>query len=374
MELTPRQGRAAAAALTVLSAVVILAAVGGLGWLAARFLREFAHVFLPLAVAGIAALVFQPSYDWLRRKARLPKVLALIALLLAILIPVAAFLAFFGTILAGQMTGIVSEIPDGWKRLTTAVQEQWPQVVDFFENHPVGRQIQESLQGQGDAVVGGLQYLGGKALSAGRGAISAVGTILGWAVLPVYFAFFVMADRKDPGQIEGALPFLKAETRKDVVFLAREFVNIVVAFFRGQLLIAAIQGALMAIGFTVVGLKYGLVLGLMLGFLNIIPYLGSIVGLGVTLPLAWFQVGGGPATLAGVLVVFTIVQVIEGYFLTPKIMGDRTGLHPVAIIVAVFFWGSALQGILGMILAIPLTAFLVVFWRLARDKYIGEWV
>ena len=74
------------------------------------------------------------------------------------------------------------------------------------------------------------------------------------------------------------------------------------------------------------------------------------------------------------LVVFTVVQLIEGYLLTPRIMGDRTGLHPVAIIVAVFFWGSALQGILGMILAIPLTAFLVVFWRLAKEKYIGELV
>ena len=72
------------------------------------------------------------------------------------------------------------------------------------------------------------------------------------------------------------------------------------------------------------------------------------------------------------LIVFVAVQLIEGYVLTPKIMGDRTGLHPVAIIVAVFFWGSALSGILGMILAIPLTAFLVVFWRLAREKYIGE--
>ena len=60
--------------------------------------------------------------------------------------------------------------------------------------------------------------------------------------------------------------------------------------------------------------------------------------------------------------------------LTPKIMGDRTGLHPVVIIVAIFFWGSALNGIMGMILAIPLTAFLVVFWRLARERYIQEWV
>ncbi len=70
--------------------------------------------------------------------------------------------------------------------------------------------------------------------------------------------------------------------------------------------------------------------------------------------------------------VFSIVQMIEGYILTPRIMGDRTGLHPLTIIIAIFFWGSALGGILGMILAIPLTAFLVVLWRLAREKYIGQ--
>jgi predicted PurR-regulated permease PerM len=75
-----------------------------------------------------------------------------------------------------------------------------------------------------------------------------------------------------------------------------------------------------------------------------------------------------------VLVVFTVVQMIEAYGLTPRIMGDRTGLHPMVIIVAIFFWGSALNGIMGMILAIPLTAFLVVFWRLTREKYVTELV
>ena len=113
---------------------------------------------------------------------------------------------------------------------------------------------------------------------------------------------------------------------------------------------------------------------MVLGFLNIIPYLGSMIGLAIGLPLAYFQQGGGWSLLAGVLIVFAIVQLIEGYLLTPRIMGERTGLHPMAIIFAVFFWGSALQGILGMILAIPLTAFLVVLWRLAREKYIGELV
>ena len=80
------------------------------------------------------------------------------------------------------------------------------------------------------------------------------------------------------------------------------------------------------------------------------------------------------AAVVYVLLVFVVVQLIEGYVLTPRIMGERTGLHPMAIIVAVFFWGSALDGILGMILAIPLTAFLVVFWRLAKEKYIEEWL
>lgn len=72
------------------------------------------------------------------------------------------------------------------------------------------------------------------------------------------------------------------------------------------------------------------------------------------------------------IAVFVVVQIIEGYVLTPTIMGNRTGLHFMAIIVAIFFWGVALGGILGMIMAIPLTAFLVSFWHLAREKYIRE--
>jgi predicted PurR-regulated permease PerM len=154
--------------------------------------------------------------------------------------------------------------------------------------------------------------------------------------------------------------------------LVQQFLEIIVAFFRGQLIIALLQGVLFAIGFSVVGLRYGFVIGLVLGFLNIVPYLGNMIGLGTAIPLAFFQSGGGITKVLAVLVVFALVQAIEGYLLTPKIMGDRTGLHPMVIIVAIFFWGSALNGILGMILAIPLTAFLVVFWRLAKERYLTE--
>jgi predicted PurR-regulated permease PerM len=94
-----------------------------------------------------------------------------------------------------------------------------------------------------------------------------------------------------------------------------------------------------------------------------------VVGLVLTLPLAFLQPEGGPKLALLVLAVYAIVQNIEGWFLTPKIMGDRTGLHPVIIIVAIFFWGTAFNGVLGMILAIPLTAFFVTAWLLLKKKY-----
>ena len=89
--------------------------------------------------------------------------------------------------------------------------------------------------------------------------------------------------------------------------------------------------------------------------------------------MAYLQFGWG-GDFALVMVIYGVIQFIDGNILVPLLFSEAVNLHPVAIIVAVFFWGSALNGILGMILAIPLTAFLVVFWRLARERYIEEWV
>ena len=168
------------------------------------------------------------------------------------------------------------------------------------------------------------------------------------------------------------LPFLGPDLREDVLFLLHEFVAIVESFFRGQLIIGLIMGVLLAIGFSVIGLNFGLFIGLALGVLNIVPYLGTILGLAGALPLAFLHDGGGWTLVGLVLLVKVIVQAIEGWFLTPKIMGERTGLHPVAIMVAIFFWGTAFGGVLGMLLAIPLTAFFVTAWRLARRKYFQD--
>jgi predicted PurR-regulated permease PerM len=247
------------------------------------------------------------------------------------------------------------------------------QIDHFFRENTLGEKISQTVKQPGGLTADAVNYLLGSMASAGSGIASGVASLMSWAIAPVYLIFFLLMPTLRPDALSpSSFPFLKEGTAKDLVYLFTEFVQLVVSFFRGQIIIALLQGILYAVGFSLVGLKYGAVLGLMLGFLNIVPYLGSMIGLAVTLPTAWLQVGGGWELVLMVVLVFSLVQMIESYFLTPKIMGDRTGLHPLTIIVAIFFWGSALGGILGMILAIPLTAFLVVLWRLMREKYIGQ--
>jgi len=374
LELSERQQNTVATAVTILSALIIIAAIGLICWLVGAFVNHFSNVFLPLAVAAVAALVFNPFYEWLRNRLKANKVVALILVFLSVVIPVAGLVFFFGALVVDQMTELFKSIPGLWTKAVEWVTTNAPAVNTFLHENRYAQEITTRIEGQGTDLLGGLGTVGRGALSAGAGVVSWVVGLVGWAVFPIYFSFFLMTETRDVSQLEQLLPFLKPETRKDIVYLFGEFLNIMVAFFRGQLVIASIQGMLFAIGFSLAGLKYGAVIGITLGFLNIVPYLGNIVGLGTALPIAFFQDGGGIARVAAVLAVFAVVQALEGYFLTPKIMGDRTGLHPVVIIVAIFFWGTALGGIAGMILAIPLTAFLVVFWRLAREKYMQELV
>jgi predicted PurR-regulated permease PerM len=374
IEFSDRQRTTIAAAVTILSAVIIILAIGTLFWIVGAFFVRFSGIFLPLAVAAVAALVVKPYYEAIRTRLKLGKVPALLVVFLSVIIPIAGVGWFFGGLLFEQIKGLVQSVPTWWNASVAWVQVKAPALMQLYTDTKIGQAIGSAVEGKGDALVSIGQYLGERAVSAGAGVLSGVAALLFWVVAPIYFAFFLMADTSKIDNLERHIPFLKAETSKDVVYLFQEFLNIIVAFFRGQLIIAFLQGLLFAIGFTIVGLKYGFVIGLTLGFLNIVPYLGNIIGLGTALPLAFFQEDGGIMRVLAVLVVFACVQMIEGYFLTPKIMGDRTGLHPMVIILAVFFWGAALNGIMGMVLAIPLTAFLVVFWRLAREKYMPELV
>ena len=318
----------------------------------------------------MAALVFRPFYDWLRGPGRLPVPAAVAAVFLSALVPLGVFVAFFGNLAVEQLVGLAAQVPAWWADARALLEERLPQAFEMLESSGLGDRLSEIAVAQQAAIFEWLQTMGVQAVTVGFGVARGLAALLSWIITPVYFAYFLTAGfRLDTDRV---LPFLKPETRADVTYLLHEFVDITVAFFRGQLVIALLQGLLFAAGFSLVGLRYGFVIGLALGLLNVIPYLGNMIGLAVAIPIAFFQADGGWVTCVLVLAVVLVVQQIEGWLLTPRIMGQRTGLHFMAIIVAVFFWGTALGGILGLIVAIPLTAFLASLWHLAREKYIPE--
>ncbi len=370
IELSPQQKKLVAAGITILAATVSIAALAIFLIYSARLFQVFSHVFLPLAVASVMAMILSPWYEWLR--ARLPMPVALILVFLSIIAPVGIVVALFGALIASQITELVDQLPVWWANMVTWFEE-FRSRFDWTRNSELYDQVGSALNTPDSPLIAFGKYIASQLFRAGSNLIEGLVSLSGWVIVPVYLALFLMMPRIHPRSLTAEhFPFFKPATATDVIYLIQEFFNLVVVFFRGQILIALLQGILFATGFTLAGLQYGVVLGLMLGFLNIIPYLGSMMGLVIALPIAWFQTDGGATVLLIVIAVFCLVQLFEGYYLTPKIMGKATGLNPLAIIIGIFFWGTALNGILGMILAIPLTAFVVVFWRLAREKYIRQ--
>jgi len=366
-----RQQTTVAAAITLVCAVVIMIFVAGIFWLFGYVIARFASIILPLAVAGVLALVLKPYHRWLTLRLRNRPLVAVLLVYASVLVPLTLFGTFFGAKVTAEASDFIAQVPGWTETVWGKVQQNLPVVKEWWEEYDLGDKLKATFTNNQEAIFKGMGSAGEVVMKAWTSVFRSVTGLFGWAVLPIYLAFFLLAERPiSRQQLEGFLPFLKEETRDDVIYLGQEFVNIIVAFFRGQIIVAFLQGILFAIGFVLIGLQYGFTLGLLLGFLNVIPYLGSMVGLGLALPLAFAQAGGGPILVLYVILVFSIVQCIEGYLLTPRIMGERTGLHPLAIMIAIFFWGSVFGGITGMILAIPLTAFLAVFWRLAKTKYI----
>lgn len=372
LELGPKQRTTIAAAMTLGAALVLILAFSLAVWGLAVLVGVFQNVLLPPLVAGILTMLFRPYYSRLLKLSRGYRAAALMLFFLSALLPLAGFIWFTGVFAANQLVKLIDDLPTMFHTAQETVRSLWPQVVAVLEKYGLLSEFNHLLENPGQLVADALRTSGQRLSQSIIQTFQSAAGLLAWAVLPVYLAFFLMANPFETNRIGEFLPFLKKGTREDVLYLIDQFIGILLTFFRGQIIIALAQGVLYALGFAIVGLPYGIVIGMALGLLNIVPYLGSIAGLAVALPLAYFSDGGGLARTVLVLAVFAAVQAIEGYLLTPKIMGDRTGLHPALIIFAVFFWGVAFGGIVGMMLAIPLTAFAVVFWRLLKKKYISE--
>lgn len=324
-------------------AALTAAVVWSLGWI----LDVFYNLLMSLALAGILALVLYPVVEFLQTRLHLPRLLAVILLLLAF------FLVFGGLIFVlvppvirqvVQLMTILPETLASWQEHFSTYFPDLSSMVSASLEDNDGEESMPAMEDPGETIMSYLSLLAG---------ISFV---------PLFLFFTLLSGNLLRGQASELLSVFSEHTQKKVLYFMDVFVGYVTAFFQGQLIIAVCLGILYALGFTVIGLQFGALAGLILGLLNIVPFLGTLIGLIVILPIAYLQQDGGVELLLLAIVAFAVVQLIESWLLTPKIMADRSGLHPAVVVISLFFWGTALGGIIGMVLAVPLTAFFVAIW------------
>ena len=383
VRFSPRQASivaAAAATLAAASMAVVAAAAVRFGL---RFVSAHSGVLLPPLAAIILAQVLAPAHKRLgatlwrlfpervRTEARnggaraargFVSACSIILLLAATILPAAAFLWYFGSLVARQVAGIVERVPDALRW----AWEQLPDVKAYLDAHGLGAVLSkidpatwfdpaalaESVRVRAFAIVGGVPAF-----------FSAVAN---WLMVLVYMVIYLASRPLDGSDFTKALVGVGDRTRKTAGFLIDEFIRIVVAFFRGQVVVAILEGALFGLGFQfLAGLPYGLTLGLLVGLVNIVPYMGSVFVMPPVCLFAYFGAGGF-STLAVVVAVWAAVGLAD-FYITPAVVGDRTGLGTFAVIFSLLFWGEVIGGFAGLFLAVPLSAFLAVAWRFLAD-------
>ncbi len=327
----------------------------------ALLLWVLSPVLAPFFAATILAYIFDPLVDMLEKRglSRTPgTVVAVFVLLIALALLLLIILPLFYTEIA-QLTQM---IPNFVEHLKTSVLP-WINTrfgVDMTLDPSVIRQfMQDNLT---DA--GGLA----KRLFAtvGTGGLAIVGVLVNLALIPIVL-FYVLRDWNVLVSKIGAL--IPLRQRAAVALLTREIDTVLSEFLRGQLLVMLTMAVFYVVGLWAVGLKFALPVGLITGLLVFVPYLG--VGLGVVLGTvaAVMQFSSGSFTsVAMVWAVFALGQIIEGFFITPKFVGDRIGLHPVAVIFALLAFGQ-LFGFFGVLLALPASAAILVGMRHLKARY-----
>ena len=188
--------------------------------------------------------------------------------------------------------------------------------------------------------------------------------------MPLYLYYFLIESAKIKQQWSDYLPLRASAFKDEVVSCLTEINSYLIAFFRGQLFVSVINGLATGAGLMIVGLDFGLLIGLALCIAGIIPYLG--------IALCWIPaviigaVQGGSHLIPGdpwwalplaVTIIFAVVQQIDGLFITPRIVGEAVGLHPMTVIASVLVWALLLGGLLGAILAVPMTASVKVLFQ-----------
>lgn len=335
-------------------AVLRLIVFGGSLVVALVFLIVFDSVFMPLILGLGLAYLFDPAVSWFERRGR-SRVTGVVVISLVVLLAITGLVLYLIPATSHQIASLKENLP----RYTESLRSQAEPLLDRLEARFPERfdEIQKKAE---EALEENLPKL---ASSVGKGIRNIFSSVLDFVLfllnlifVPV-FAFYLLVDLpKIKVQAKGLIP----RPYRDLVLERLGEVNLAVSsFLRGQLTIALILAAINATGLLILGVPLGLLIGLVAGLANMIPYMALVVGLLPAMLLCWAEYGS-VARLLGVVAVFTGAQLLEGTVLSPRILSKSVNLHPVWVLLAIIAGGTWF-GFFGMMLAVPVTAAIQVF-------------
>jgi predicted PurR-regulated permease PerM len=318
-------------------------------------------ILLPFVVGLALAYLQTPLADRLERRGMNRTVAALLIVGLVVLTFILLALLLV-PILAQQAATLVAGIPTYVARLQALLSDSGPPWLrQFIDGGDAGKTMTELLaQGAGyiAAVIRSL-WSGGKALA------SFISVLV---IMPVVTFYLISDWHEMVATLDGWVP---PQYRETVHRLVREIDAAISGFLRGQAGVCLIVGIYYAAALSLVGLNFGLLIGLTAGLLTFMPYIGSMAGLLIGASVAVGQFWPQWPSIAIVIAIFLVGQFVEGNVLGPKLVGDRVGLHPVWLIFAMFSFGYLL-GFVGLLIAVPLAAAIAVLFRFGLSRYFAS--
>ena len=331
--------------------------------LAGWFIVSIQSILLPFVFGILIAYFFDPTADRLQR-AGFGRTAATALILISFFTIVSLALIALLPLLAEQITSLISEIP----MKVHAVQKVLAPYINRFISQvgDVGLEqagaMAADFSGQflnaGSSLVGGVVRSG-----------LALANLAALLIIAPVVSFYLLRDWDEiMARLDMLLPRYYAETIREQ-FL--EMDRVISGFFRGQLKVCAILALFYAVALGAAGLKYSLLIGLCAGLLVIVPYAGTFISGFLAIAVALLQFENDPTRVGVIAIIFVIGQMLEGYILTPRLIGNSVGLHPMWIIFGMLA-GGTLMGFLGVMIAIPLTAVIGVLVRFSVRKYLNS--
>lgn len=341
--------------------VVVIAALLTAVWL----LQTTGSLFAPFILAWVLAYILRPVADALERR-RVPRGLAVLLLVVPVVSGIVLAIVFGVPALREQIERFIENAP---ALVARGQRELARRDIPFLNEDGLLAQIESIRPEQVTAFVQSQRdEIARRAWSAVMGVGRGLGTLLtllGFLFLTPILAFYLLRDYNQINlRVAGMIP--PAQRDRAVRFL-QSYDALLAQYLRGQLLAAAIIGALTGIGLWLAGFPYALVLGVVAGVFNVVPYLGMIATLIPAVLIALFS-GAVLASLAKLMVVVVIVQLLEQAVISPKVVGESVGLHPVWILLALAV-GGYFFGFVGLLLAVPVAVLVKLLLAAALGRY-----